>query len=48
MADADVPALVLRNGVTIDDPLTSALEFIAHDSSYEKYEPPWRTTTCSR
>lgn len=35
---AAVPALTLRNGVTIDDPLATALEFVAQDSSYLKYD----------
>lgn len=35
---AAVSALTLRNGVTIDDPLATALEFVVQDSSYLKYE----------
>ena len=38
MAVAAVPALVLRNGVSIEDPLTTALEFLAQDSSFQKYD----------
>lgn len=32
------PSLTLRNGVTIGDPLRTALEFVALDSSYVKYD----------
>ena len=33
-----VPPLVLRNGAAIEDPLGTALEFIAQDSSYRNYD----------
>jgi len=38
VATAPVPPLTLRNDVTIDDPLQRALEFLAEDSSYLKYD----------
>jgi hypothetical protein len=38
VATASVPALTLRNGVTIEEPLKTALEFVAQDSSYLKYD----------
>ena len=38
VATAAVPALTLRNGVTIEDALATALELVARDSSYLKYD----------
>jgi Family of unknown function (DUF6308) len=36
--NAAVAPLTLRNGATVNDPLATALEFIAQDSSYKKYD----------
>jgi len=38
VATRTVPPLTLRNGVTIADPLATALEFLEQDSTYRKYD----------
>ena len=35
---AAIPAIVLRNGMRIDDALGMALEFVEHDGSYQSYD----------
>jgi hypothetical protein len=35
------PAIKLRNGKIVSDPLESALQFIQKDGSYQKYDEPF-------
>ena len=38
MTATSLPAIVLRNGVRIEDALGTALDFVEHDGSYQSYD----------